>query len=114
MRNFQAFLLLMAFAAAQYGRQVSYLECQLFNYLQAPSVKCDCEKILKDKTAAEQAPLPASHNHLHIDESYFSPQGRLDITASYSCIISIDAGFASQLSEGIFPSHDQPPQVYCC
>jgi hypothetical protein len=66
-----AYILLAAFIVLQFAKQVSYAECRLANYFAANGQPCDCEKIFAEKTGQDQSTqLPASHQHLHIDDVY--------------------------------------------
>jgi hypothetical protein len=110
-KRFTAIILLASFVIAQYAKQVSYLECRLSNYFNTPAEKCDCERILtKDKGVADQSPLPAPHNHIHVDEAYFPPKKlKRELSFPGNCVIYVP-GRDTELSDGIYNQPDHPPQ----
>jgi hypothetical protein len=72
LRKMLTILLLANFLVFQYARQVTYWECRFFNYLKTENKKCDCEKISKLIAGQTKSfPVPALHNHFHLDESFY-------------------------------------------
>jgi hypothetical protein len=112
-RKFTAIILLTAFVASQYARHISFFECKLANYFKASTERCDCEKIIGEKSnSADQDPLPVVHNHFHLDESYCPPgKSETDNHSIDSRIIYSTAHFTLLITEGFFGSVDRPPQM---
>ena len=107
-RKISALILSMAFLAAQYARQISFLECSVSNYFKAGTETCDCEKILVSETSDDQ-PGPINHNHAHIDESYCLSGGAI-LLSHPSTAKSKDSGYPQfGLHDGIYGQPDHPP-----
>lgn len=112
MKNLSAIILITAFIAAQYARQVSYLECKLSNTFKTAAEKCDCEKIMSGEDDMDTYPVPVPHNHVHVDESYlpgYPFKMTLFGTDDFNyCIMPVSA-----LSKGLYGRPDRPPADNC-
>ena len=95
LRSITTILLLTSFLVLQYARQVSYWECRLSNYFKTENQKCDCEKLIKLNASQEEPfPVPAVHNHSHLDESFYP-----------SRIIATEGMYNTETLSWSFPGH---------
>jgi hypothetical protein len=106
-----AVILLFAFVAAQYARQVSYLECKLVNYFSQSAVKCDCEKLLGFTTDSPASSLPIIHNHIHLDEWYSLAHGYALLHPVQKQNHQWPVIPGPMLAAGRIGSPDHPPQL---
>jgi len=66
-----ALFLVSLFALTQYMRQLSYLECKVYNALNPKTVRCDCEsKTGVGKVINAPAHPPAAHIHIVLDDFF--------------------------------------------
>jgi hypothetical protein len=72
-------LLIVLFFAAQYARQLAYIECKLAALDTATALSCDCEKQTGiDKLADDGIPASKNHTHISIDEFFSTPTNEGD------------------------------------
>lgn len=112
MRSITTILLLTSFLVLQYARQLSYWECRLSNSFKTESQKCDCEKLVKQAARQDEAfPVPAVHNHFHLDESYY-PSRNISTEGINHATVSawFPAGFIF-IGKVIPGRLDRPPQI---
>lgn len=111
LKNCATILLLISFLVFQYARQLSYWECRLFNSFRAGNETCDCEALVKTITGPSNAEqLPAAHNHVHIDESFYP--ARIDGTISFYTQLPARPMTKNYFIPARLPrSIDRPPQI---
>jgi hypothetical protein len=111
MRKASAVILLAAFLATQYSKQLSYLECNLGNIFRSAIKKCDCEKLIDEiKIPASSSSLPVHHSHVHLDDMYDMTEICDHVIADFSMQIQPGSSLF-RISKGKLWQVDRPPRV---
>jgi hypothetical protein len=81
------------------------------NYLKTENQKCDCEKLIKQEGKTAPSPVPAIHNHFHLDESFY-PSRIISTEGFCNTEISVRCLARHVFMEKIMLSRlDRPPQI---
>ncbi len=87
MQRLSVIALIIVFLLSQYGRNLAYLECRLYNLVQnGAGIRCDCEKMTPRTDAAGKPDVPPLQKAtgVHLDEHFIQagPLPALDNTIS--------------------------------
>lgn len=112
LRKLITILLLTNFLLFQYARQVSYWECSISNYFRTENQKCDCEKLIKVVAGqTKSSPVPAVHNHFHLDESFYPSASITDTGNFYAYLSNWCVSREIFIGRMIARRLDRPPQT---
>ncbi len=82
MRQYLSIALIVVFLLSQYGRNIAYLECELYNLVQqGTGIRCDCERMAPVQADTGKSPLAPLQKQggVHLDESFLFPAAVLPI-----------------------------------
>jgi hypothetical protein len=73
MRSVSSVILFLVFLLSQYGRNLAYLECTLYNLVQqGTGIRCDCEKMTQQSESSDTAATTPVQKQggVHLDEGF--------------------------------------------